>query len=228
MKNTGTACPSDQRPPQLQKLLPEARCVPDDMCWKAAGPRQSSLPAPGGHSRAGVSLALRVSRAHLVVCQPRRKSHDEPIYRAYRALWHEGPGCSVIHVHLPVRVCSSFVFSPSTGKCICHYSFHNVVVCFHLLQLSAPISVQLEQGWRSWKWVASHLGLWVGRSRHELSQLNASRHWGFPLGMRTRSIFTASCNIAGQGPELFRAHLSPKAQKYLWGLLGAGCRRFWW
>ena len=86
MENTGAACPSGQRPP-VPGAASETRCNLDDVCWLAASPREPSLPAPGGHSWASISLALSVSRAHLVVRQARRKSHDEPIYRADRMLW---------------------------------------------------------------------------------------------------------------------------------------------
>lgn len=90
-------------------------CDGDDMCWQEA-PGLHLEAVPG----AGVPLALSVLGAHLAVCQPRRKSHSERIYRAYGVLWGEGPGCSVIHVRHPVWVCLSFAFSPATGKCIYH------------------------------------------------------------------------------------------------------------
>lgn len=146
MEGSCTTRPGDERP-HLQKPQPEACGAGDDVCWQAAGRRESFPPAPGGHSGAGVSLALGASRAHVVVCQPRQKSHDEPIYRAYRVLWGEGPDCSVI----PVR---TFLFWLVCHLLSCHPP-RNVFITpafgmrrsgFICYDENAPVSMWLKRG----------------------------------------------------------------------------------
>lgn len=87
-----TACPGNVSGlqgggwPGLAGHQPQRVIAPRPRTWR-----------PRVGPKASVALGLGVSGAHWLVCQPRRKSRDEPVYGAYRVWCGEGPDWSVIH-----------------------------------------------------------------------------------------------------------------------------------